>query len=89
MTLRPGPPEGAAVDVIRTLKALYPHTIVGIKDSGCQREPSLALATEFIDHLMVYVGWRRVRPPLVALGDAEFDRLAAELAAYGIDRERD
>jgi 4-hydroxy-tetrahydrodipicolinate synthase len=42
--------------VIRTLKDLYPETIVGIKDSGCQREASLALADAFMDEVMVYVG---------------------------------
>lgn len=74
------PPEGAAVDVIRTLKELYPHTIVGIKDSGCQREPSLALATEFIDHVMVYVGNEPDLQTLARRGST---------GAYGIDRERD
>ena len=34
--------------VIGTLKALYPETIVGIKDSGCQRDESLALADAFM-----------------------------------------
>jgi 4-hydroxy-tetrahydrodipicolinate synthase len=146
--------------VIAALKELYPQTIVGIKDSGCQRESSLALADAFIDRVMVYVGnepdlqtlgargstgavsgianmmprlvqrlvsqfdapgaprdqqrvlalldvlggyglipalkgimatlqndraWLRVRAPLVALSDAEFARLAAQIGAYGID----
>ena len=34
-------------------------------------------------------GWLRVRPPLVALSDAEFDRLAAQIRAYRIDRDND
>lgn len=42
--------------VIETLKRLYPRTIVGIKDSSCQREASLALADAFMDRVMVYVG---------------------------------
>ena len=150
--------------VIGTLKELYPQTIVGIKDSGCQREPSLALADAFIDRVMVYVGnepdlqtlgargstgavsgianmmprlvqrlvaqfdapgaphdqqrvlalldilggyglipalkgimaslhddraWLRVRPPLVALSDPEYERLAAQIRAYGIDPATD
>ena len=41
---------------IATLKSLYPQTIVGIKDSGCNRAASLALADAFIDRLMIYVG---------------------------------
>jgi 4-hydroxy-tetrahydrodipicolinate synthase len=150
--------------VIAKLKALYPQTIVGIKDSGCQREHSLALADAFIDRVMVYVGnepdlqtlgargstgavsglanmvprlvrrlvtqfeapeaprdqqrvlalldilggyglipalkgimaslhddpaWLRVRPPLLALGDAEYKRLAVQMRAYGIDAGAD
>ena len=150
--------------VIETLKTLYPQTIVGIKDSGCQREPSLALAEAFIDRVMVYVGnepdlqtlgargstgavsgianmmprlvqrlvgefdatgakrdqqrvlalldilggygltpalkgimamlhddlgWLRVRPPLVPLSAAEYERLAAQVRAYGIDHDAD
>jgi len=51
--------------VIATLKELYPETIVGIKDSACQREPSLALADAFIDRVMVYVG---NEPDLQTLG---------------------
>lgn len=146
--------------VIATLKELYPDTIVGIKDSGCDRTASLALADRFIDRVMVYVGnepdlpslaakgstgaisgianvmprvvarmvgraeprdeqrirglldilggygltaafkgvlavldgnagWRRVRPPLVPLADAEFERLQAQMRAFAIDRGRD
>jgi 4-hydroxy-tetrahydrodipicolinate synthase len=150
--------------VIETLKTLYPQTIVGIKDSGCRRESSLALADAFIDRVMVYVGnepdlqtlgargslgavsgianmmprlvqrlvgqfdapgakrdqqrvlalldilggygltpalkgvmamlhgdpgWLRVRPPLVPLSAAEYERLSAQVGAYGIDRDAD
>jgi len=150
--------------VIATLKDLYPETIVGIKDSGCNRQSSLALADAFIDRVMVYVGnepdlpvlgrrgstgavsgianvmprlvhrlvtqpdgadaardqqrvrffldilggygltaafkgimaildddrgWLRVRPPLVALNDAEFARLQGQLRAYAVDRTKD
>jgi len=146
--------------VIGRLKELYPQTIVGIKDSSCQREHSLALADAFIDRVMVYVGnepdlqtlgargstgaisglanmtprlvqrlvtrfaepgaahdqqrvlalldilggyglipalkgimaslqndrgWLRVRPPLVALSDAEHERLSAQIHAFDID----
>jgi 4-hydroxy-tetrahydrodipicolinate synthase len=34
-------------------------------------------------------GWRRVRPPLVALSDAEFERLAVQVRAFALDRGRD
>ena len=150
--------------VIRTLTQRYPQTIVGLKDSGCQRETSLGFATAFMPPLQVWVGnepdlqtlaargskgavsgvanimprlvrrlvvdfdqagaaedqrrmldllailggygltaafkgvmailnndpgWRRVRAPLVALSDGEFDRLAAQIGAFRIDRQRD
>jgi len=54
--------------VIETLKRLYPDTIVGIKDSGCEREPSLALADAFIGRVMVYVGNELDVPALAARG---------------------
>lgn len=146
--------------VIETLKRLYPETIIGIKDSGCQRETSLAFAQAFMPPLQVWVGneldlqvmaargsvgavsgvanvlphllqrlvaqfdspdaprdlqrvqdfidilggygmtaafkgimanlnndpgWRRVRPPLVALNDAEYQRLVAQMKAFALD----
>ena len=151
---------GLSHRVIRTLKEQYPQIIVGIKDSGCQRESSLKLADEFIDRVMVYVGnepdlqtlgargstgavsgianvmprlvqrlvgsfdapqaahdqqrvlalldilggygltaafkgimaflhddpaWMRVRPPLVSLSDAEYQRLVVQMRAYDIE----
>jgi 4-hydroxy-tetrahydrodipicolinate synthase len=155
---------GLSQQVIRALLARYPQTIVGLKDSGCQREASLAFAQAFMPPLQVWVGnepdlqtraargsrgavsgvaniaprlvrrlvsdfdrpsaaadqqrvlalleilggygltaafkgimailtgqpgWRRVRAPLVAISDAEFDRLATQIRASGLDRERD
>jgi 4-hydroxy-tetrahydrodipicolinate synthase len=47
---------GLSHDVIRTLLGRYPQTIIGIKDSGCQREPSLALAQAFMPPMQVWVG---------------------------------
>ncbi len=47
---------GLSHHVIHTLKQAYPQTIVGIKDSSCEREHSLALANAFMPRLMVYVG---------------------------------
>jgi 4-hydroxy-tetrahydrodipicolinate synthase len=47
---------GLSHEVIATLKRLYPQTIVGIKDSGCDRRQSLALADAFMHELTVYVG---------------------------------
>jgi len=155
---------GLSHHVIRTLKGLYPETIVGIKDSSGQRAGSLAYADAFMPAIQVWVGnepdqlvmsargsngavsgvanvlprlidrlvtqhagpdaardaqrvqafidvlggygmtaafkgvmaildddagWRRVRPPLVALSDAEFERLAVQMRAFAVDRERD
>jgi len=155
---------GLSEHVIRSLLARYPQTIVGLKDSGCQREASLAFAQAFMPPLQVWVGnepdlqtlaargslgavsgvgniaprlvrrlvtdfnqpnaaadqqrvlallqilggygltaafkgvmalltdqpgWRRVRAPLVAISDAEFSRLAAQIRAFGLDRQRD
>ena len=45
-----------SVDVIRTLLKLYPQTIIGIKDSGCQRDVSLGYAKAFMPPLQVWVG---------------------------------
>ena len=42
--------------VVDTLCQLYPGTIIGIKDSGCQREVSLAFASAFMPPLQVWVG---------------------------------
>jgi 4-hydroxy-tetrahydrodipicolinate synthase len=47
---------GLSHEVIATLKRLYPQTIVGIKDSGCELAHSLALAESFMPELTVYVG---------------------------------
>ena len=42
--------------VITTLLQRYPQTIIGLKDSGCQREASLAFAKAFMPPLQVWVG---------------------------------
>ena len=55
-------------DVIRTLSRLYPQTIVGIKDSGCELPASLALARAFMPGLTVYVGNEPDLPELGRLG---------------------
>jgi 4-hydroxy-tetrahydrodipicolinate synthase len=47
---------GLSREVIATLKRLYPQTIAGIKDSGCELAESLALADAFMHELTVYVG---------------------------------
>ena len=155
---------GLSHAVIAELQRLYPHTIVGIKDSQCDLAHSLALAEAFMPPLTVHVGyephlpalgkrgstgavsglanfmprvvhrlvtefdtpraaqdlarieqllailggyalmpalkgimsmlsgdraWLRVRPPLVALSDAQYDALVAQLRAFGIDPARD
>jgi 4-hydroxy-tetrahydrodipicolinate synthase len=143
--------------VIRTLHTLYPQTIIGLKDSGGDRDASVEFAIEFMPPLQVWVGhepdlqslaafgskgavsgianilphlverlvadsfktgsdddqqrvleliamlgdygltaalkgvlaiqhqqrgWLRVRPPLVALSDAQFERLAGQWRAF-------
>jgi 4-hydroxy-tetrahydrodipicolinate synthase len=147
-------------NVIGTLFKLYPNTIIGLKDSGCERATSLAFAAAFMPPLQVWVGnepdlqilaahgargavsgvanvmprlvqrlvdahaasgaaadlervrellrilggyaltpafkgimatltgqrdWLRVRAPLVALSDAEVERIAAQVRAFGLD----
>jgi 4-hydroxy-tetrahydrodipicolinate synthase len=47
---------GLSHHVIRTLKSLYPETIVGLKDSGCQLSHSLEFAAAFMPSLQVWVG---------------------------------
>jgi 4-hydroxy-tetrahydrodipicolinate synthase len=47
---------GLSHAVIAELKRLYPDTIVGIKDSGCDRAHSVALADAFMDTVTVHVG---------------------------------
>jgi 4-hydroxy-tetrahydrodipicolinate synthase len=42
--------------VITTLMARFPGTIIGLKDSGCQRDTSLAFAQAFMPPLQVWVG---------------------------------
>ena len=65
-------PQVAAVGlshaVIAELKARYPGTIVGIKDSQCQRDHSVALAAAFMQDVRVYVGNEPDLPELAALG---------------------
>lgn len=45
-----------SVDVIHTLLKVYPQTIIGIKNSGCQRDVSLGYAKAFMPPLQVWVG---------------------------------
>jgi 4-hydroxy-tetrahydrodipicolinate synthase len=68
-------------------------------------ERDAARVQQFIDILNSYVmtsafkgvmailtgeqGWRRVRPPLVALSDEEFYRLTQQLYVFGLDRKLD
>ena len=47
---------GLSHGVIDALLKRYPDTIVGIKDSQCERAHSLALADAFMPRLMVHVG---------------------------------
>jgi 4-hydroxy-tetrahydrodipicolinate synthase len=47
---------GLSHHVVQTLVQRYPQTIIGIKDSGGQREVSLAFAKAFMPPLQVWVG---------------------------------
>lgn len=50
--------------VIATLKAMYPQTIVGIKDSACNTAHSVGLADAFMNDLTVYVGFEPDLPEM-------------------------
>ena len=155
---------GLSLDVIATLLQRFPGTVIGLKDSGCQREASLAYAQAFMPPLQVWVGnepdlqtlalrgalgavsgvgnisphlvqrliqgpasasaaadqqqvldllailtgygltaafkstmalltgqagWRRVRAPLVALDEAQHQRIVAQWQAFGLQRLAD
>jgi len=56
--------------VIATLKREYPHIVLGIKDSQCDRDHSVALAQAFAGELDVYVGNELDLPTLGRLGSA-------------------
>lgn len=65
-------PQVAAVGlshaVIRTLKQQYPATILGIKDSACERVHSVGLADTFMPGMTVYVGNELDLPEMGRLG---------------------
>jgi len=50
--------------VIATLKQMYPHTILGIKDSACNTAHSVGLAEAFMKNLTVYVGYEPDLPEM-------------------------
>lgn len=50
--------------VISTLKALYPDTILGIKDSACTTGHSIGLAEAFMKDITVYVGFEPDLPEM-------------------------
>ncbi|MEO7401323.1 MAG: dihydrodipicolinate synthase family protein [Polaromonas sp.] len=55
---------GLSHHVIATLKAMYPGTIVGIKDSACSTAHSVGLAEAFMKDLTVYVGFEPDLPEM-------------------------
>ena len=59
---------GLSHAVIAELKRLYPDTIVGIKDSQCDRAHSVALAEAFMSTVTVHVGNEPDLPELGRLG---------------------
>ncbi len=155
---------GLSVELVAELHKRYPHLILGLKDSSCQIEQSLAFARAVMPPMQVWVGneldvqtmsalgtrgavsgvanmlprlvgklvteagssqakvqltrvqqflqilggygltaalkgvmaeldqdagWRRVRPPLVSLSDAEVQRLRGQLQVFALDRSAD
>jgi 4-hydroxy-tetrahydrodipicolinate synthase len=50
--------------VIATLKAAYPQTILGIKDSACNTAHSVGLADAFMKDMTVYVGYEPDLPEM-------------------------
>ena len=59
---------GLSHHVISTLLSLYPHTILGIKDSACITAHSIALAEAFMQQLTVYVGYEPDLPKMSRRG---------------------
>ena len=55
---------GLSHSVIARLLALYPATILGIKDSACITSHSVALADAFMQQLTVYVGYEPDLPEM-------------------------
>lgn len=55
---------GLSHHVIATLKAAYPKTILGIKDSACTTTHSVGLANAFMKDLTVYVGFEPDLPEM-------------------------
>ena len=54
--------------VIGSLLQRYPQTLIGLKDSGCQRDTSLAYAQAFMPPLQVWVGNEPDLQTLAGLG---------------------
>lgn len=61
---------GLSLAVIRQLLDRYPQVIIGLKDSGCQREASVAYARAFMPPMQVWVGNEADIPEMAALGTA-------------------
>jgi 4-hydroxy-tetrahydrodipicolinate synthase len=57
-----------SLQVISTLRLLYPDTIVGLKDSGCTRADSVAYAEAFMPGMQVWVGNEPDLPTMGARG---------------------
>jgi len=61
---------GLSLPVIETLLRQYPDRIIGLKDSGCQREASLAYARALMPPMQVWVGNETDVPTLAQCGTA-------------------
>ncbi len=69
----------AADDMMRTQQLL---TILGGYGLTAAFKAIMAMTTR-------HAGWRRVRAPLMALTEGEFERLASQMQAFGLDSAKD
>jgi len=77
---------GLSHQVIRTLKDLYPETIVGIKDSACTTAHSVGLAEAFMKELTVYVGYEPDLPEMGRRGSLGAISGLANFMPRAVDR---
>jgi 4-hydroxy-tetrahydrodipicolinate synthase len=77
---------GLSHHVISTLKKLYPGIIMGIKDSACNTEHSVALAEAFMKDLTVYVGFEPDLPEMGRRGSTGAISGLANFMPRAVDR---
>jgi 4-hydroxy-tetrahydrodipicolinate synthase len=96
---------GAVSGIANVMPHLVGRLATAPGEAGEQAQRDLQRVRAFLDILGGYgmtaafkaimaildgdAGWRRVRPPLVALDDAELLRIETQMAAFALDRARD